>query len=94
MFQIKWTSKAANEKANALKFWIEKNKSLVYSRKIMRESKNSLNLLKENPYRGQEVFDIPGIRYVVVLRKFCIFYRIKGDFNRNCFFLGRSQKPQ
>lgn len=80
MFQIKWTSKAVKEKSDALKFWIEKNKSPTYSRKILRESKKYLNLLKENPYRGQEVFDIPGVRYVVILRKFCVFYRIKGDF--------------
>lgn len=52
MFQIKWTSKAAKEKADALKFWIAKNKSETYARKIHLHSKKSLNLLKVNPYRG------------------------------------------
>jgi len=41
MFQIKWTSKAAKEKADALKYWIEKNKSNTYSRRIHRQSKKS-----------------------------------------------------
>lgn len=76
MFQIKWTSKAAKEKADALKFWIEKNKSNTYSRKIHLQSKKSLILLKANPYIGQELFDFEGIRCIVILRKFSIFYRI------------------
>lgn len=58
MFQIKWTSKASKEKADALKFWIENNKSDAYSRKIHLQSKKALNLLKENPFIGQELFDI------------------------------------
>lgn len=76
MFQIKWTTKATKEKSDVLRFWIEKNKSDTYSRKIHLQSKKSLNLLKENPYIGQELFDLVDIRYIVVLRKFSIFYRI------------------
>lgn len=76
MLQIKWTLKASKEKADALKFWIDKNKSDTYSRKIHFHSKKALNLLKQNPYIGQELFDIKGVRYVVVLRKFSIYYRI------------------
>ena len=79
MFQIKWTSKASKEKADALKFWIENNKSDAYSRKIHLQSKKALNLLKENPFIGQELFDIKEVRYVVILRKFSIFYRIVGN---------------
>ncbi|MFY1047075.1 type II toxin-antitoxin system RelE/ParE family toxin [Chryseobacterium sp. GP-SGM7] len=49
---------------------------ILIQRKFICNLKKSLNLLKENPFIGQELFGLEGIHYVVILRKFSIFYRI------------------
>ena len=76
MFEIEWTEKAERLYVEALEFWINHNKSATYSKKIIKQVSEKEDYIANNPYAGQEVFDIPGVRYVVVLRKFLIFYRI------------------
>jgi len=76
MFEIEWTEKAEYLYLEVLEFWINHNNSVNYSKKIIKQVSEKEVYLASNPYAGQEVINIPGVRYIVVLRKFLIFYRI------------------
>lgn len=76
MFQIKWTRKALHEQADILTYWIERNKSKTYSRKISVDLKAKELLLKQNPLIGK-VTDFEEVRVVLILKNFSLFYRVK-----------------
>ncbi len=94
MFEIEWTEKAEHLYLEALEFWINHNKSATYSKKIVKQVSEKEDYIANNPYAGQEVFDIPGVRYVVVLRKFLIFYRINNKTIQILSFWDGHKNPQ
>ncbi len=52
MFQVKWFEKAVLEQKRIIEFWIKKNHSAVYSKRIYNEVKQIETLLMKNPFLG------------------------------------------
>jgi hypothetical protein len=75
MFQIKWENKAVQEHTEILKYWIEHNQSEIYSPKLYAEIKRIETLLEKNPNIGSDT-DFRGIKRIVVLSNFSLFYYI------------------
>lgn len=94
MFKIEWTKKAEQLYLETLDFWINHNNSSTYSKKILKQVSEKEDYIANNPYAGQELFDIPGVRYVVVLRKFLIFYRINNKIIQILSFWDGHKNPE
>lgn len=75
MFQIEWSVTASKQRAIALEFWIEHNKSQTYSKKIFKESLRFEKLLVKNPFLGQ-ITDFYEVRRVLILKNFSMYYKI------------------
>jgi len=73
--RIIWTSKADKVFTDILEFYIRRNGTKTYSRKINNEIDKLLNLLKNHPFLGKKT-DTENIR-VIIHRDFKIFYRIQ-----------------
>lgn len=73
--RIIWTSKADLIFSNILEYYIERNKSKVYSRKLNKEINDLINLLLKHPFLGTKT-DYKDIR-VLIKGDYKIFYKIK-----------------
>jgi len=75
--KINWSSKAKRDRSNILAYWIERNKSELYSAKLNQLfSKAVFNLAKYNlPRRVTEFKDV----YVVLVKEYKIFFRENED---------------
>jgi len=73
--RIIWTSKADTIFSNILEFYIERNKSKLYSRKLNKEINDIVNLLLKHPFLGTKS-DYKDIR-VLIKGDYKIFYQIK-----------------
>ncbi len=72
--RVVWTSRADRVFTGILEFYVRRNASKAYSRKINNEINKLLNLLKKHPFLGKKT-DIRNVR-VVFHHQFKIFYRI------------------
>lgn len=70
--KIIWTKSAKFERQEILSFWINKNKSKTYSKKLNNLFNNSLNLLSEHPEIGRKTND--GQTRISIVRDYLIFY--------------------
>ncbi len=73
--RIVWTSRADRIFTGILEFYIRRNDTKTYSRKINSEINKLLNLLKKHPFLGKKT-DTENIR-VIIHRDFKIFYHIQ-----------------
>ena len=87
--EVSWSYEAEIQYYDTLLFWIEKTKSEKYSEKIEKEVAKISNTLKTFPKIGA-IYESKGIRRVVILSNFSIFYRILEEQNEidNYSFLG------
>ena len=53
--KIIWTVKAQSDRKFILSYWIERNKSLAYSKKLNKQFKEATALLKIYPDAGQKI---------------------------------------
>ncbi len=84
MYEIKWTKKANDRYVQTLKFWIEHNKSTVYSEKIKNETRKVLSLIKSNYNIGRRIeINNENVFQISILRKFKIYYQV----NRNLIII-------
>ena len=75
MYQIIWSNLAKTSLQNILIYWFNRNKSDSYPVKISKDIILKENLLLQNPFAGEET-TYPGIRRILVLRNFSIYYQI------------------
>jgi len=75
--KIVWSSRAKRDRSNILAYWIERNKSEIYSTKLNQLfSKAVLNLAKYPlPRRNTEFEKV----YVVLVKEYKIFFRENDD---------------
>ena len=78
--EVSWSYEAEIQYYDTLLFWIEKTKSEKYSEKIEKEVAKISNTLKTFPKIGA-IYESKGIRRVVILSNFSIFYRILEEQN-------------
>lgn len=72
--KIIWTSRAEEVFHRILEFYLRRNETKTYSRKLNAEIKQIINLLKKFPFLGISI-DIENIR-VLIKSDFRIFYKI------------------
>ena len=75
--RVIWTKNAQKERKEILKYWIERNKSKTYSKKLNELFKDSINLLKLRPEIGKKT-DIENVR-IKIIRDYLIFYESSSD---------------
>jgi len=72
--QIIWTITAHAERREILEYWVKRNKSNVYSRKLNKLIVAALHDISKNPMIGRKT-DIQNVR-VKIIREYLIFYEI------------------
>lgn len=70
--EIIWTQKANAERRDILQFWIDRNKSKMFSIKLNKLFIQTLLQLSENPYIGR-ITDFENVR-VKLVRNYLLFY--------------------
>lgn len=78
--EMSWSYEAEIQYYDTLLFWIEKTKSEKYSEKIEKEVAKISNTLKTFP-KIRTIYESKGIRRVIILSNFSIFYRILEEQN-------------
>lgn len=78
MFQIEWSVTASKQRVLVLEFWIERNKSETYSKKILKETLRFEKLLIKNPFLGQ-ITDFEEVRRILILKNFSMYYKISNN---------------
>lgn len=63
--QIIWSRLAHNDRLNILEYWIKKNKSITYSKRLNQIFENTADLISKYPKIGKQT-EIKGIRYKIV----------------------------
>ena len=59
--KIRWTAEATVSLLDILEYFVKRNKSKTYSRKLRNEIKKSISFLSRQPYLGKET-EVEGIR--------------------------------
>ena len=79
--KVKWTKRAQRERKDILQYWINRNKSSTYSKKLSQLFKEAINLLIIKPKIGR-LTDIEDVR-IKVVRDYLIFY----EFDNECLYI-------
>ncbi len=92
MRKIIWAAEAVEQYKRTLLFWKEHNKSNAYSLKIRRTTEKQLQYLLDNPKMGVRVNETQGVRRILVLRKFSVFYKFEDSTITILSFWDNSRK--
>jgi len=72
--QIIWSLRAQKDKKEILKYWLLRNKSNRYSKKLNQLFKDAIQLLQEHPYIGRPTND-DSIR-VKIVKDYLLIYEV------------------
>lgn len=72
--QIIWTITAQSERREILAYWVKRNKSKTYSRKLNILIVDSLKNISKNPLIGRKT-EVTNVR-VKIIRDYLLFYEI------------------
>ena len=72
--QIIWTISAHAERREILEYWVKRNKSKIFSRKLNKLIITALKEVSRNPLIGRKT-DIVNVR-VKIVRDYLVFYEI------------------
>lgn len=75
--KIVWTQKAKRELIDILQYWVDRNKSNIFSLKLNSLIESQLNLILEQPKIGRKT-DIPNV-YIKVIHKYLLYYEFVND---------------
>jgi plasmid stabilization system protein ParE len=75
--QIIWSKIAQEDKKSILRFWIIKNQSNRYSKKLNYYFNNSVRLISKFPLIGKKT-EFPDIR-IKIVKNYLLTYRIKPE---------------
>lgn len=78
MREIKWSKNAKLKLQKILDFWIENNRSNLFSLKIEEAVINAEDTLKMFPFIGRKT-DKKDIRRLLIMKKFILFYKVDGN---------------
>lgn len=76
--QIIWSKFAQQDRYNILDYWIKRNKSISYSKKLNRIFIDTTDLISKHPKIGKQT-ELAGIRYKIV-RDYLFTYRETSDY--------------
>ena len=89
---IVWTLTASKQRREILVYWNNRNKSSIYSEKIIIFTKTRLNIVLNNPLIGK-ITDFPNTR-VITLGHFSVFYQFNRKFIIISAFWDNRQDPK
>lgn len=92
MLQIRWTKSALHKQERILKFWINHNSSDAYSKKLKEEINLKEKQICKYPEMGSNS-EIRNVKYVLILKHFSLFYRVKLDFIEVVAFWDNRRNP-
>ena len=72
--QIIWSLRAQKDKKEILKYWLQRNKSNHYSKKLNQLFKDSIRLLREHPYVGKSTDD-DSVR-IKIVKEYLLIYEV------------------
>ncbi|MBS7787670.1 type II toxin-antitoxin system RelE/ParE family toxin [Flavobacterium sp. CYK-55] len=72
--EIIWSLKAKNDRIKILEFWIENNKSVLYSRKLNSLFKDAVKFISEYPTVGKLTEDKKA--RIKIVRDYLIIYEV------------------
>lgn len=72
--RIEWTRRAQKERKEILGYWVRRNKSTVYSKKLNGIFKSWVLLLSKRPEIGKKT-DVENVR-VKIVKDYLIFYEV------------------
>jgi plasmid stabilization system protein ParE len=75
--KIIWSANAKDERIEILEYWIKRNKSNIYSKKLNLLFKEAINLVAKNPTIGHITIK-ENVR-VKIVKQFLIIYEIADD---------------
>jgi len=94
MFEIKWTPEAETLYFETLEYWINHNKSNVYSLKIITEVERKEKLIAKNPLIGAAIIGAKdNVRRVLVLDNYSLHYRINKTIVEIVSFWANKKEP-
>jgi len=70
--QVVWSPRAHKDRREILDYWVKRNKSNVYSKKLNQLIKEAIQLIRDFPHIGKQT-DEPNTR-IKVVRDYLIFY--------------------
>lgn len=75
--RIRWSLQAEQELADILDYWLNRNRSVTFSLKLIDLFEEATDLISIFPDIGQQT-DIPSVRNKLV-RDYLMFYQIDGE---------------
>lgn len=72
--QIIWTLSAHDERIKILEYWVRRNKSKVFSKKLNKLIVTAIKEVSKNPSIGRKT-DFANVR-VKIVREYLIFYEV------------------
>ncbi len=90
--KIEWTKTSISDRFKIYKFWIEKNRSDSYSKKLETLFNEAAKLISEFPKIGTET-DFPGLR-VKIVKSYKLFYTDDSETIRIIRIWDTRQNPQ
>lgn len=90
--QIIWSRLAHIDRLNILDYWIKRNKSVSYSKKLNQIFENTVELISKHPQIGKQT-EIQSIR-VKIVKDYLITYRETEQFIEILTIWDSRQDPQ
>lgn len=90
--KIVWTQKAKRELIDILQYWVDRNKSNIFSLKLNSLIESQLNLILEQPKIGRKT-DLPNV-YIKVIHKYLLYYEFVNDTLYNLTIRHGSQNSE
>lgn len=75
--RVIWSKKAAEERLEIIKYWIDKTGNNKYSRKLETKFRETIRNISDNNYLGKAT-DIEGVRLSIV-NNYLLFYKTKQE---------------
>src|SRR5690554_3384853 len=75
--KIIWSERAINERTEILQYWINRNKSKIYSLKLNALIKEEVNVLGKFPMIGKDT-DVTNVK-VKIIKDYLLYYEIKNN---------------
>lgn len=75
--QVIWSKRAQLDRKEILEYWINRNKSNLYSKKLDANFKDNLKLIGEFPHVGKQTDD--GKARVKIVKDYLLFYEETED---------------
>lgn len=87
-----WTPRAEAELKAVLQFYIDRNKSTIYSAKLLKDVEKLTGLISRFPHMGRITTN--GVTRVVVKGKYLLFYEVYSNVIAIMSFWDNRQDPK